>query len=74
MKEKYINQKFPKWFEHGGTIIAHGTQREDCLPTLPESAIKEHNRTVDKLVEVTMLLFKLSPEEAEDYWYKDLTD
>jgi len=71
MKEKYITEQYPKWFEHGGTIIGNETQIEHCLPTLPESAIQEHNRTVDKLVEVTMLLFKLSPQQAKDYWYND---
>lgn len=70
MRAKYIEEEFPERFNYGGkTQIAFNTDREDEVDKLDKFVIEEHNRCIEKLVEVVLARHDTNPKEFDKYRY-----
>lgn len=75
MRYKYIEERYPRWYNLGDTVMAYSTPREFSDGTvLNEKFIREHNDTVEKLCEAVCMLFDLDEEKASEWWYESNTE
>lgn len=75
MREKYIEERFPRWFIFGQTedqqvCVSHANG--DVVVTSCEVAaelIAERDRVIDMLWKLADALDKAAPETFEEIWY-----
>jgi hypothetical protein len=75
MKEKYIEERHPRWFNmtvekndiSDTNRIAFAFARSE---TEAELIIKEHDVVLDALIHMAQEWDKLSPETFRTYWYE----
>ena len=72
MREKYIDERFPRIFKHWWYILGNDTEREVELTDIPNEMITEHNLVLDNLVNISLLLSRTNPNIFEDYWYNGM--
>lgn len=75
MKDKYVEERHPLWFEFGGSNgnVYIATAQNDCVATVPQGAsaklIAEHNALVDAICEMARAFDAAAPEAFRAYWY-----
>jgi hypothetical protein len=70
MRAKYVEEKYPKWFDHGGLVIGFQTEREKNRPSSFD-LVDEHNLVVDKLAEMALAWDETDTESFTKFWYGD---
>lgn len=78
MREKYVFETYPMWFENGGLILAFDTKREkdiDIRTPLTkadiEAIINEHDLVVKKLADMACAWAESDHDAFTKYWYPE---
>lgn len=76
MREKYIEERFPRYYEFGkskdGMVDVSSTLMDPVVTVTQEQAsalIKDRDEIVNMLIEVTLALDNIDPKTLSVIWY-----
>lgn len=69
MREKYVDESYGSWFEHGGEINSTELHMEPFDPNDIGTIINAHNKVQRRLVETVMAFAKADPDAFTAFWY-----
>lgn len=74
MREKYIEERHPRWFnmdtsgcaiDDSNSFIGQAASREEC-----NTLCDEHNNLVDAFVKLAQEFSRVDPEAFKEFWYE----
>lgn len=77
MKEKYIEERFPRYFTYGqrGSLVDVASVNNDTVATVSQehadNLINDRDEVIDMLIRLAQKLDEISHEEFAKIWYGD---
>lgn len=76
MLEKYVEERYPRYFEFGqhkdGKVDVTSTHLDDIVTVSKEQAeelIKDRDKAIDALAKTALRFDEVAPEEFNKFWY-----